>query len=56
MPKLTRITNANYDENDFDFINNVLLADPSFLKDSEIDMILGAAEYARAIKMGPKNF
>lgn len=33
-------------------MNNLTLADPSFLNNSEIDVILGAAEYAKIIKMG----
>lgn len=36
--------------NDFEFTSNLSLADPSFLRDSEIDVILGASEYASAIK------
>lgn len=38
--------------NDFDFVENLTLADPSFLEAGEIDLILGAAEYAQIIKMG----
>lgn len=52
LPKLTKITHTDYNKDDFEFTNNMTLADPSFLKDSEIDIILGAAEYAQAIKMG----
>lgn len=52
MPKLTQVSSFDYDENDFNFINNLTLADPSFLKESDIDIILGAAEYAQALKSG----
>lgn len=52
LPKLTAITRFEHDENDFEFTNNVTLADPSFLRPSEIDIILGAWEYALAIRTG----
>lgn len=52
LPKLTSVSHVNCDENDFEFIDNMILADPSFKNNSEIDMILGASEYAQAIKMG----
>lgn len=52
LRKLTKVINYAHDENDFNFLNKLTLADPSFLRESEIDMILGAAEYAHAIKMG----
>ncbi|XP_031636180.1 uncharacterized protein LOC116349066 [Contarinia nasturtii] len=52
LPKLTRISEYDCDENDFHFTSNLTLADPSFLKNSEIDIILGASEYAQAIKTG----
>ncbi|XP_055308589.1 uncharacterized protein LOC129572612 [Sitodiplosis mosellana] len=52
LKKLTHITHFDYNEDDFEFINNLTLADPSFLRESEIDIILGAYEYAQAIKSG----
>lgn len=52
LPKLTEITPFEHDENDFEFTNNITLTDPSFLRESEIDIILGAAEYAQAIQSG----
>ncbi|XP_031635226.1 uncharacterized protein LOC116348388, partial [Contarinia nasturtii] len=52
LPTLTKKTNDSFAEDDFDFVNGILLADPSFLRESEIDIILGAAEYAQAIKSG----
>ena len=52
LSKLTKITHVNHDENDFEFVNNLTLADPSFLRESDIDIILGASEYAQAIKSG----
>lgn len=52
LSQLTRISHGTYDENDFNFVNNLALADPSFLQQSKIDLILGAAEYAQAIKSG----
>lgn len=50
LPSLTKIRNSEFDKNDFSFITKLLLADPSFLRNSEIDMILGAAEYAIVIR------
>lgn len=52
LSKLTEITPFEHDLKDFEFTNNLTLADPSFLRDSEIDIILGASEYASAIKSG----
>lgn len=52
LPKLTKIAGNLSAKNDFEFLNNLTLADLSFLKHSEIDIILGAAEYANVIKMG----
>lgn len=52
LPKLTKITNNASTKMNFDFLNNLSLADPSFLNKSEIDIILGAAEYAHVLKMG----
>lgn len=52
LPKLTEINPFEHEENDFEFLDNITLADPSFLRDSDIDIVLGAAEYARVIKSG----
>lgn len=52
LTQLTRTMNREYDENDFEFTNNIILADPSFMKEAKIDIILGAAEYAQALKCG----
>lgn len=52
LPKLTKITDNTRLKTDIDFVNNLTLADPSFLNGGEIDIILGASEYAQIIKMG----
>lgn len=52
LPKLTKISSNLSAKCDFEFLNNLTLADPSFLDHSEIDIILGAAEYANVLKMG----
>lgn len=52
LPKLTRVSSANECDIDLDFVNNLTLADPSFLSEGEIDIILGASEYAQIIKSG----
>lgn len=52
LPKLTKISSHISTKLDCEFLNNLSLADPSFLKQSEIDIILGAAEYANVLKMG----
>lgn len=52
LPKLTKLRHDYKNENDFEFVNSLTLADPSFLRESEIDIILGASEYTLAIKMG----
>lgn len=52
LPKLTKLMTNSQSKLDFEFIENLTLADPSFLKGGEIDMILGASEYAQIIKMG----
>lgn len=52
LPKLTKLITSTRPKLDFDFIENLTLADPSFLEGGEIDMILGASEYAQIIKMG----
>lgn len=52
LPKLTKITSNASTKMNFDFLNNLSLADPSFLENSEIDIILRAAEYANVLKMG----
>lgn len=52
LPKLTKISRNDPENTDYEFVNNLTLADPSFLNDSEIDIILGAAEYAKIIKIG----
>lgn len=46
------MSNNKFKENDVEFLNNLTLADPSFMNESEIDIILGASEYARVIKLG----
>lgn len=35
LSRLTRISYFDYDKNDFEFVNNLTLADPSFLHDSD---------------------
>lgn len=52
LPELTKCSHYGSDKNEFNFVNNLTLADPSFLNEVEIDIILGAAEYAQALKMG----
>lgn len=52
LPKLTKISHGASNSKDFEFVNNLTLADPSFLNESDVDIILGAAEYAQAIKLG----
>lgn len=52
LPKLTKISSNSTTKSDFEFLNNLTLADPSFLEHSEIDIVLGAAEYANVLKMG----
>lgn len=52
MPKLTKISGNPSAKMNFEFLNNLSLADPSFLENSEIDTILGAAEYAQVLNMG----
>lgn len=52
LPEQTKCTYRDSDEYELDLVNNLTLADPSFLKDGEIDIILGASEYAQALKMG----
>lgn len=41
LPKLTRMINNSQMKADFDFVGNLTLADPSFIEDGEIDLILG---------------
>lgn len=52
LPKLTTLISNTQLQSDFDFVENLTLADPSFLDGGDIEMILGASEYARVIKMG----
>lgn len=52
LPRLTHVSNNTQFKDDFDFTENLTLADPSFLDDGEIDVILGASEYAAIIRMG----
>lgn len=52
LPKLTKMVNNTQLKSDFDFIGNLTLADPSFLEEGEMDLILGASEYAQIINMG----
>lgn len=48
LPKLIRVSLNSLME----FAENLILADLSFLKDGEINLILDASEYAQIIKMG----
>lgn len=52
LPKLTRTAKNDFNISEFAFLPNLTLADPSFMQASEIDIILGAAEYAQIIKNG----
>lgn len=52
LPRLTNVSKNTHLKPDFEFVNNLTLADPSFLDSGEIDIILGASEYAQIIKMG----
>lgn len=52
LPKLTNISSNKHVEIDLDFVDNLTLADPSFMNGGEVDIILGASEYAEIIRMG----
>lgn len=52
LSKLTRTARGEFNVSNLDFLHNLTLADPSFRGESEIDMILGAAEYARVLRSG----
>lgn len=45
LPEVTQVSNNTTVRMDLEFLNNVTLADPSFLRDSEIDLLLSASEY-----------
>lgn len=52
LPRLTRSAKNDFNLSQFDMLDNLTLADPSCLQASEIDIILGAAEYAQILRNG----
>lgn len=50
LPKVTCVKNNQHTNGNFEFLNNLTLTDPSYLKKDEIDIILSAAQYAQIIK------
>lgn len=52
LKKLTANATGEYDKNEWTHINQLQLADPAFNEKNQIDILLGAAEYAKIIKNG----
>lgn len=52
LPKITSLHHNNDDIKSFPYLQNLVLADPSTNKTNGIDILLGAAEYAKILKPG----
>lgn len=52
LDKLSTRTSGAHNANEWSHINQLQLADPAYCDDNQIDVLLGAAEYAKIIKNG----